>query len=96
MHNTYPLNTYTLSSKKTKLPTLLLLVIPTFFLISCSKPAPVSIKECDKVVSHVKSILKDRAPSNSEMLKQCKAASDDARGCVMAANKPMKILQCDF
>jgi len=91
MHKISPLN-----NKKTKPVILSLLAIPLFFLISCSKPAPVSINECDKVVSHVKSILKDRAPSNSEMLKQCKAANDEARGCVMAANKPMKILQCDF
>ena len=30
------------------------------------------------------------------MLKQCKAATDEARGCIMAADKPMKLLQCDF
>ena len=72
------------------------LLIPLLVLYGCSKPDPVAESECNKVVSHVKSILKDRAPSQSEMLKQCKTASDEARGCVMAANKPMKILQCDF
>jgi hypothetical protein len=65
-------------------------------LISCSKATPVSVSECDKVVSHVKNVLGERAPSNSKMLKQCKDATDEARGCVLAANKPMKILQCDF
>jgi hypothetical protein len=65
-------------------------------LVGCSKAPPVSISECDTVVSHVKSVLKDNAPSKSKMLQQCEAATDEARGCVMAADKPMKILQCDF
>ncbi len=65
-------------------------------LASCSKATPVPVSDCDAVVSHVKSVLKDNAPSKSKMLKQCKAATDEARGCVMAADKPMKILQCDF
>ena len=70
------------------------LVIVT--LASCSKATPVPVGKCDAVVSHVKSVLKGNAPSKSKMLQQCKAATDEARGCVMAANKPMKILQCDF
>jgi len=65
-------------------------------LVSCSKATPIPKSECQTVVSHVKSILKDKAPSKSKMLKQCEAATDEARGCVMAADKPMKILQCDF
>ncbi len=65
-------------------------------LFSCSKVEPVPKSACDSVVSHVKSILKDKAPSKSKMLKQCKSATDEARGCIMAADKPMKILQCDF
>jgi hypothetical protein len=67
-----------------------------FFLNACSKATPVPVSQCNEVVSHVKKILGKNAPSKSKMLKQCKAASDDARGCVMAADKPMKILQCDF
>lgn len=80
-----------------KNPTHMLLgMIVLNVLISCSKVTPVAVTECDRVVSHVKKILAQRAPSNSEMLKQCKAASDEARGCVLAADKPMKILKCDF
>jgi len=63
---------------------------------ACSKADPVPVSECKKVVSHAKKVLGAQAPSNSKMLKQCKAASDDARGCVLAADKPMKILKCDF
>jgi len=65
-------------------------------LVSCSKATPVPKSKCDAVVSHVKSILKGNAPSKSKMTKQCQAATDEARGCVMAADKPMKLLQCDF
>lgn len=65
-------------------------------LTACSKVNPVPISECKKVVSHVKKVLAKQAPSRSEMLKQCKAASDEARGCVLVADKPMKILKCDF
>jgi len=65
-------------------------------LVSCSKATPVPKSECKAVITHVKSILKDKAPSRADMLKQCNVASDETRGCVMAANKPMKILQCDF
>jgi hypothetical protein len=73
-----------------------LLSVMLITLVGCSKAPPVSISECETVVSHVKSVLKGNAPSNSKMLKQCKAATDEARGCVMAADKPMTILQCDF
>lgn len=76
------------------LPLVLPLMIVT--LVGCSKATPVPASECSAVTSHVKKVLKDRAPSQSKMLEQCKAATDDARGCIMAADKPMKILQCDF
>ena len=66
------------------------------FLSACSKIEPVPESACDKVIAHAKSILKEKAPSASSMLKQCKAASDEARGCVMASDKPMKLLKCDF
>ena len=65
-------------------------------LTACSKADPVPMSECKKVVSHAKKVLGEQAPSSSKMLKQCKAASDEARGCVLAADKPMKILKCDF
>jgi len=74
----------------------LALPIVILTLVSCSKATPVPVSECGTVVSHVKKVLKDNAPTKSKMLKQCKAATDEARGCVMAADKPMKILQCDF
>ena len=77
---------------KTTLP----FFVTILLLLACSKVEPIPVSECKTVVSHVKKTLKDLAPSNSKMLAQCEAASDEARGCVMAANKPMKILKCDF
>ncbi|KGJ96172.1 hypothetical protein [Colwellia psychrerythraea] len=88
--NTIPLN------KSLSIIPYLVLPLVILTLVSCSKAVPVPKSECDTVISHVKSILKDKAPSKSKMLKQCNAATDEARGCIMAADKPMKILQCDF
>ena len=75
---------------------LLSLVVMLSMLPACSKAPPVPISECDKVVSHAKKVLGAQAPSHTEMTAQCKAASDEARGCVMQADKPMKILKCDM
>jgi hypothetical protein len=75
---------------------LVTLTLSALALTACSQAEMVSESECDKVVAHAKSILKENAPSKADMLKQCKAASDEARGCVMASDKPMKLLQCDF
>lgn len=62
-------------------------------LTACGAP-PVPVSECGAVVKHIKSVLKDKAPSRSEMTKQCKEATDEQRGCALAADKPMKILSC--
>ena len=83
-------------SKKINVISYLALPLVVITLVSCSKAPPVAVSECDTVISHVKKVLKDRAPNQSSMLKQCKAATDEARGCIMAADKPMKLLQCDF
>jgi len=65
-------------------------------LSACGEEALVPESDCDKVVAHATKVLGKFAPSGDEMLKQCKAASDKVRGCVMAADKPMKLTQCDF
>ena len=81
-------------SSKQCIPFFMLCLIT--FISACSKPAPIPKSQCNAVVTHAKSVLGDNAPSTYDMLKQCEVADDDARGCVMAANKPMKILKCDF
>lgn len=75
---------------------ILVACIALFVVTACSKATPVPESDCDKVIKHAKKVLGKNAPSSSKMQKQCKAATDEARGCVMAADKPMKILQCDF
>ena len=76
-----------------KMTAILIVIIGSMTLVACGPP-PVAVSECSKVVKHVKSVLKDKSPSTSELTKQCKEASDKERGCAMAADKPMKILQC--
>ena len=75
---------------------IILLISPLIALSGCSDAAPVPVSECAKVVAHAKKVLGDKAPSTIDMTKQCKEASDEARGCVLAANKAMKILNCDM
>ena len=85
-----------MSKLSSYLPLILIFAGFAFLLTGCSKADPVSVSECKSVVAHAKRVLGDKAPSSSEMLKQCKAATDEARGCVLAADKPMKLLDCDF
>ncbi len=63
-------------------------------LTSCSSYDPVPASECGKVVAHSKKILGDMAPSYQDMMKECKAASDNERGCAMAAEKPGQLMKC--
>ena len=69
-------------------------IICTVFLASCESYEPVAVSECPKVVSHAQKVLGDFAPSRSEMMADCKKASDSERGCVMAATKKGKLAQC--
>lgn len=75
---------------------LLIIVVAFSGLAACSGPTPLPQSDCDKIVTHVTKVLGKYAPANSEMNKQCKAATDEARGCAMLAQKPMALSQCDF
>jgi len=68
--------------------------ISVSLLIGCSNYEPVPKSKCKAVVKHAKKILADFAPSNADMLKDCNAASDSERGCIMAASKKGHIAQC--
>ena len=63
-------------------------------LAGCSSYDPISVKECNKVVSHTKKLLKSHAPPKAEMMKSCKEATDQERGCAMAATKAAQLMQC--
>lgn len=74
---------------------LLLGIIFTALLIqSCSSYEPVPKSKCKAVVAHAKKTLGKLAPPTSEMVASCKKATDEERGCIMAADKPMKISSC--
>ncbi|MFT7561666.1 MAG: hypothetical protein ACI93R_003595 [Flavobacteriales bacterium] len=60
----------------------------------CSDYDPVSVSKCPQVVSHATKVLGDFAPSHSEMMAECKKATDKERGCVMEATKTGQIAQC--
>ena len=63
-------------------------------LTGCTSYDPVSVKDCGKVVTHTKKLLKDHAPPRAEMMKSCKASTDEERGCAMAATKAAQLMQC--
>lgn len=75
---------------------LLTVIVALSAITACGGADPLPQSDCDNIVSHVKQVLGKFAPGNSEMVKQCQAASDEARGCAMAAQKPMALSQCDF
>ena len=70
------------------------IIISVSLLQGCSNYDPVKVSQCGKVVSHATKILGDMAPSRSEMMADCKKASDNDRGCVMAATKKGQVAQC--
>ena len=51
-------------------------------LTACSKYEPVSVDQCSKVVSKARKVMGSSADSKSDMMKQCKAATDQERGWV--------------
>ncbi|PCK07553.1 MAG: hypothetical protein COA42_13700 [Alteromonadaceae bacterium] len=70
------------------------LFVGVLLISSCSNYDPVPVSKCAEVVSHAAKVLGDFAPSHSEMMEECKKATDKERGCVMAATKKGKIAQC--
>lgn len=70
------------------------LLVSVLFVQGCSSYDPVAVSECPKVVKHAQKILGSMAPKRSEMMANCKAASDSDRGCIMAATKKGQVAQC--
>ncbi|MFT7184863.1 MAG: hypothetical protein ACI84K_000229 [Pseudohongiellaceae bacterium] len=60
----------------------------------CTSYEPVFVAECNKVVKHAQQILGKLSPPYQDLLKSCKAASDDKRGCILAAKKVGRMTQC--
>jgi len=70
------------------------LFVGVLLMQGCSNYEPVSVSECNKVVAHATKILASFAPSQSEMMADCKKATDNERGCIMASTKKGQIAQC--
>jgi len=70
------------------------LLTTSLLLSGCSSYDPVPVSKCSKVVSHAKKTLGKLAPKYSEMMASCKKASDQERGCIMAATKAGQVAQC--
>ena len=70
------------------------LVVGVLVIQGCSHYEPVSVSECNKVVAHATKVLGSFAPSQSEMMADCKKATDNERGCIMASTKKGQIAQC--
>ena len=62
---------------------------------SCSHYDPVAIEQCKIVSEHAKKVLGDLSPPLPKLIESCKSATDDIRGCIMAANSISKMAQCE-
>ena len=65
-------------------------------LTACSKYEPVSVDQCAKVVSNARKVMGSTADSKSEMMKQCKAATDQERGCANVATTKADLMRCSM
>jgi hypothetical protein len=73
---------------------LLTLCCTALFLQSCTNYEPVAISECKVVVKHAQKLLGDLAPRRSQLMTDCKKATDKERGCVMAATTGGQAARC--
>lgn len=70
------------------------LLMVTLGLTACTNYDPVPVEDCKKVVKHAMKVLKNFDPKRSDLMKNCKGATDAQRGCVMASKKAGKLAQC--
>ena len=70
----------------------IVIAVSLFTMFACSKKVPVS--ECKTVVAHAKKIMGNDAPSASKLMEDCKAATDEQRGCAMDAKNSLSLAAC--
>jgi|GEM_PF-1928700 len=70
------------------------LVLSSLFCLSCESHEPVPVSSCDQVVKHARKLMGEQADSWRKMEAQCKAASDQDRGCVMVADSAADLARC--
>jgi len=70
------------------------LFVGVLLIQGCSSYEPVPVSQCSSVIKHAKKVLGSAAPKSSEMKANCKEATDQERGCIMAATTKGLIAQC--
>lgn len=63
-------------------------------LSACSKYEPVPADQCSKVVSKARKVMGSSADSKADMMKQCKEATDQERGCANEATTKADLMRC--
>ncbi|MGI2257882.1 hypothetical protein [Shewanella sp. GXUN23E] len=56
------------------------------------KKVPAS--QCPQVIEHVKFVQGGKSPGQAALMAECKVASDEERGCLMAASTRVQLAQC--
>lgn len=69
-----------------------------FFLGTGCGPSyePVPATQCSELAKHSKKLLGARAETRKVMMKKCRAATDELRGCAMAADSAADLLRCSM
>ena len=65
-----------------------------FVATGCTRYDPVPASQCHSIVTHAQGLLKENAPAYEKMMNDCKAATDEKRGCAKAAKNGLKLLGC--
>lgn len=70
------------------------LALAVLTLTACSSPEPLDDSHCKAIVKHVTKSLGKLAPEPMGIYKECKAGTDEQRGCVMVAENAMQVSKC--
>lgn len=79
-----------------KLPLVVMtsLVGASILMTAYGQDEKVSAELCPKIASHIQDIQLHQAPSLSAVLASCKVASDEERGCMLAASSSQQLAKC--
>ena len=73
-----------------------LLMVLSASLLACDKFDPIPASKCGKIVSRSKKLLGKQAEARNKAMTTCKEASDEQRGCAMAASSAADLLRCSI
>jgi len=69
-------------------------VLGALLLVGCKSYEDVPVEDCNKVVSHARKLLGASAEPPAKLMKDCKAAESQDRGCAMAAASAADLMRC--